>query len=159
MKTSKRQQSALKLALVLTLASTALSTIFVSQPDNLRQSITNWKGEVGILDYTVSTFGYLDYQAATRMQVLPVGGDKDGCNIEDYEVPEEDDITKTINTAFLMKRGGCTYFQKAEMTRRAGGNLAIVALVDPHEEPESVIPIAPKARKLNLPELCDLPHI
>lgn len=35
-----------------------------------------------------------------------------------------------------MVRGGCTYYQKAEMTKRAGGNLAIVALVDPDSSPD-----------------------
>ena len=56
-------------------------------------------------------------------------------------------MEKNYNTAFLMVRGGCTYFQKAEMVRKAGGNLAIVSLLDEETNPEQVIPISPKPCK------------
>jgi hypothetical protein len=38
----------------------------------------------GSLDYSISTFGYLDYQQNVRMQVLPTQGKQTGCTLEDY---------------------------------------------------------------------------
>jgi len=42
--------------------------------------------------------------------------------------------------AYIMKRGGCTYLQKASNVRLAGGKLAIVVLDSEYADPDSIIP-------------------
>jgi hypothetical protein len=44
-----------------------------------------------------------------------------------------------------MKRGGCTYGQKAEMVKIAGGHLGIVHLLEQGQDPDDIIAIAEKA--------------
>lgn len=80
----------MKLLLLITLIlvlGLSLQDISVQQPQSLYAKIKDSQGRAGYLDYSVSTFGYLDYQASFRMRVLPIGGDKHGCKFEDYDIP------------------------------------------------------------------------
>ena len=54
---------------------------------------------------------------------------------------------RNLNIAYIMKRGSCTYSQKAEVLKKAGGGLAIVSLLDENDNPRTIIPISSKTCK------------
>lgn len=61
-----------------------LQSIYIQQPDSLKSKFLDSSGRQGYLDYSVSTFGYLDYQQSVRTILLPVGGNQEGCDEGDY---------------------------------------------------------------------------
>lgn len=90
------------------------------------------------MEYTISTFGYVDYQAKSRIR-LKLWSDETGCT------EPTKDILNTHNTptAYLMKRGGCNYYQKAKNVHIAGGRLAVVMVNKEDQDPKDIIPIVP----------------
>jgi hypothetical protein len=116
--------------LVTLLTSTTKCDIYVKDPESLAQSIQNASGQRGTLDYSISTFGYLDYQAQANYYVKYWPGET-GCEKPDNESAEfRDDLYNTDikNKAFIMKRGECGFYQKAQNAQLAGANLVIVVL-------------------------------
>lgn len=142
MKIPPYQKTLLTLALLLT---PTLCTIYVKHPKSLRPKFKDQQDTEGNIEHTISTFGYLDYQSKSTM-ILRKWNSDDGCNPPDKSlfVTEEDNRKGLV--AFLMKRGGCTYYQKAQNVHSAGGRLAIVMFNDENEDPDGIIPIGPKKR-------------
>lgn len=133
-------------AILLLLTHTTFSAIYVKRPKSLRVKFKDKYDNEGNIEHTISTFGYLDYQSKIRMTLRKWNTD-DGCNPPDKSlfVTEEDNTRGAV--AFIMKRGGCTYYKKAQNVHRAGGRLAIVMFNSENEDPEGVIPIGPKQRR------------
>jgi hypothetical protein len=122
-----------------------LTNIYVKHPQALRAKFKNPGDEEGNIEYSISTFGYLDYQSKTAM-VLKKWSTEFGCSAPSSTLIEPDEEGNEEIVAYIMKRGDCTYYKKAENVNLAGGRLAIVAMVD-DTDPERVIPIGPKTRK------------
>lgn len=55
---------------------------------------------------------------------------------------------KDENVAFIMRRGGCSHFEKAKNVHRVGGKLTIVIL-ETDQDPEDYIPVGPDDSKLS----------
>lgn len=103
----------------------------------------------GCINYSVSTFGFMDYQDKVTY-ALRYFQDQFGCN-GDEAVVESEMVQNKNHVAYVLKRGGCTYIQKALNVRRAGGSLVVVYHDNPEEEVENIIPIAPKNVSDNVP--------
>ena len=74
------------------------------------------------IDYELSAFGFVDYQASVEMEVFrwhTLGG---------CESPTDQtlQLTTAYAKAFIMKRGQCTYKQQAINAHRAGARLVLV---------------------------------
>jgi len=137
--------------LLLLLTGATLCDITVKDPASLAESIVSISGKRGVIDYSISTFGYLDYQAQTNYYVKYWPGDY-GCEKPDMEAKgfrEDLHDTDIKNKAYIMKRGECGFYQKALNAQLAGANLVLVILGE-GEDPESIIPIGPKHRKFDL---------
>lgn len=64
----------------------SLQEIYIEQPQELRNSIYSFGNKKGYLEYSVSTFGYLDYQMGSSMLVIPLTGTQEGCLMSDFDV-------------------------------------------------------------------------
>lgn len=113
------------------------------------QFIDKKNDKPGCLNYTVSTFGFMDYQAK-HDYALKVFDDVYGCEYNGATQENEQMLDK-YHTAYLVKRGNCPYVKKALNVRKAGGTLAIAFHDDPKEDIDNVIPIAPKNIADNVP--------
>jgi hypothetical protein len=105
-------------------------------------------GKQGQLDYSISTFGYLDYQAQANYYVK-YWPDEYGCEEPDMTKPEysEDKFnTDKYNKAYILRRGNCSFYQKALNAQKANAQLVIVVLEE-NQDPNTIIPIGPKHRK------------
>lgn len=136
----------LLVAITLSLHQMVLGDIYVKEPASLRPKFKDEYDNEGNIEHTISTFGYLDYQSKTAM-ILKKWDTEDGCNPPSDDMMISEDDQQRGLYAFIMKRGGCTYYQKALNVHSAGGRLAIVMFNDEAEDPEGVIPIGPKHRK------------
>ena len=117
----------------------SMSEIRIESPKSLKTKISK---KNGLIDYSVSTFGFLDYQAKIDMQVKKWNSE-DGCNEPSKELLDKNGAP----VAFIMYRGGCTYIKKAENVRKAGGKVAVVILNYLNGDPANVIPISAEKRK------------
>jgi len=113
------------------------------------QLIDKNTSKVGCIAYSVSTFGFMDYQAKNKY-ALQTMKDPYGCK---YTGPTQEGEQKfeKYHIAYLMKRGECPYTQKALNVRKAGGSLAIVYHDDEKQEIDNIIPISPKNMGENVP--------
>ena len=83
----------------------------------------------------------MDYQSRTTVELkLPFGSNDEGCSDPGIR-PEED---RKYPIALLVRKGGCSYINKARYASRAGSRMVFVILTDPDESPNNVIPISPK---------------
>lgn len=133
---------------ILLLATSTFCDISVKVPEDLADSIVSDEGKKGTINYSISTFGYLDYQAQANYYVK-YWPDEMGCEKPDMNSKAFDEVHNNQdakNKAYIMKRGGCGFYQKAMNAHIANGQLVIVVL-DEGEDPNSIIPIGPKHRK------------
>jgi len=107
------------------------------------------KNQRGCIDYSVSTFGFMDYQDKA-VYALRYFTDQFGCD-DEPKVNENEMEHHKYHIAYVLKRGGCTYIQKALNVRRAGGSLVLVYHDNPEEDVANIIPIAPKNAADNVP--------
>lgn len=91
----------------------------------------------------------MDYQDKA-VYALRYFTDKYGCD-DEPRASSNENIQNSNHIAYVLKRGGCTYIQKALNVRRAGGALVVVYHDDPTEDVENIIPIAPKNAADNVP--------
>ena len=138
--------------IILTLLQVTKSTIYVETPVGLRKEFRNKGDDEGNIEYTISTFGYVDYQLRTRMVLVKAPTD-DGCAVPMIEeLPTNTGPTESpMNTAYIMKRGNCTFYKKAQNIHQMGGKLAIVTLNKKHNNPAYIIPIGPKQQSDKIP--------
>lgn len=91
------------------------------------------------IDYTLSTFGIIDYQATTVVKVFTFD-DELAC------YPPSDamlQIKSTKPKAFLVRRGGCSYEEKARNAHRAGARVVIVYQDTDEKDADDKSPIRP----------------
>lgn len=116
-----------------------------------KQNFIDADGNQGCIEYSVSTFGFMDYQEKSKY-VIKMFDDIYGCEYTGPILENEQKQDKS-HVTYLLKRGGCTYVQKAINVRRAGGNLALVYHDNDQENIHNVIPIAPKNISDNVPPI------
>ena len=104
----------------------------------------------GCINYSVSTFGFMDYQQKTSFILKTFESDEYGCNYNGALMHEEQKQHGS-HIAYLFKRGKCTYVEKALNVRKAGGALALVYLNSEEQQVDEIIPIAPKSVADNVP--------
>ena len=86
------------------------ANVKILAPDRLKADV----------QYKISTFGLVDYQAGKTIDILLWNSD-DGCD------PPTDDILQLgRDVGFLMKKGSCSYRRQAVNGRRAGAYLVLV---------------------------------
>ena len=61
--------------------------VVVKSPESLADIIANLQGNKGYIDYSISTFGYLDYQAQSNY-ALHYWPDEQGCEDPNTSFPE-----------------------------------------------------------------------
>lgn len=98
------------------------------------------------IEYTISTFGFVDYQSKMRIELKQLG-DKTGCSVPSSFSHEE----SQYHIGILAEKGECTYIAKAQNGHRVGARFIFVSLTDEDEDPDSIIPIAPKEQSVNVP--------
>jgi hypothetical protein len=137
------------LGILLAIAGYSHCDICVAAPLDAKMKFHNAKKDLrGCINYSVSTFGFMDYQDKVTY-ALRYFQDQFGCQ-EEPKV-ESESVRNQNHVAYVLKRGGCTYIQKALNVRRAGGSLVVVYHDNPEEEVENIIPIAPKNVSDNVP--------
>ncbi len=102
----------LLLVSVLTIMSMALGKVFITEPKEL----------AGELDHEISLFGFVDYQATTTIEIFPWSSES-GCE------PPTDDLFKLNSSfpkGFLMRRGGCKFWQQSQNGHRVGARIVLV---------------------------------
>lgn len=76
------------------------------------------------LKYSVSTFGFVDYQATIEMEVI-LWDSKEGCELPSSSLKRrQSDYPK----AYLVQRGGCTFLKKSSNAREAGARIVFVSM-------------------------------
>ena len=103
------------------------------------------KGIKGEIDYEISTFGRVDYQANSLVEIheWPT---VNGC--EDWEkVPKGNPKQQR---GFLIQRGGCSYYAQSENGQKVGATLMLVYR-DDDDEIHSDLPISKNKERLNNP--------
>ena len=96
------------------------SRICITNPFKLKDeqaNNTDHKDRVCI-KYSVSTFGFMDYQQKTSF-VLKTMDDTFGCKYIG-EIHGEESLEHDAHIAYIFKRGNCPYVEKAMNARRAG---------------------------------------
>lgn len=91
------------------------------------------------IDYTLSTFGIIDYQATTVVKVFTFD-DELAC------YPPSDamlQIKSNKPKAFLVRRGGCSYEEKARNAHRAGARVIIVYQDTDQKDSDDKSPVRP----------------
>lgn len=126
----------LKIVVFSILLGLSFSNIHIVSPHALRSSIKKKVHKSGEIPYSLSTFGIFDYQAKGDY-ILKLYSDSLGCNPPKKEIIEKEEAS---NVAFIMNRGGCKYFNKAQNIHIVGGRLGIVIL-DNNDDPSSIIPV------------------
>ena len=140
------------LVIQLTIATQILNincNVCITSPQSALDKFIDQDDKKGCLHYSVSTFGYMDYLEKSRY-VIKMFDDVEGC---EYNGPvESTEVKQTeLHVAYLVKRGECTYVQKAVNVRRAGGAIALVYHDNHVEDVSNVIPISPKNIANNVP--------
>jgi hypothetical protein len=139
------QKKILQTAVALLLISSVFSDITVKIPEELADKIVSASGKTGVIDYSISTFGFLDYQAQANYYVEYYSGGT-GCTpiIKSSTESEEDNGDyATMNKAYIVKRGECEFYTKAKFAGKENAKLVIVVL-DEHDDPKDIIPISTK---------------
>ena len=95
-----------------------------------------------IIDYELSTFGLVDYQATVNVEVFSWSSEY-GCTAPTDAILQ---INSTHLKAFIMKRGTCSYRQQAINAHRAGARLVIVYR-DDDRDIHDTIPVNPEFGK------------
>lgn len=116
------------------LFSFSLSIITVNSPAELKAELTTLDNPQGQIPFSASTFGSSFLYAQTRMinLVLPEPGNEEGCSKLGIVAS---------NSAYLLKRGGCTFSKKAFVGSLSGASAVFVYSLDPQERVKDVIPI------------------
>lgn len=116
------------------LFSFSLGIITVNSPTELKAELTSLENPQGLILFSASTFGSSFLYAQTRMinLVLPEPGNEEGCSKLGIV---------SANSAYLLKRGGCTFSKKAFVGSLSGASAVFVYSLDPQERIKDVIPI------------------
>lgn len=127
------------------LSAVAEAAVTILEPSNIK----------GALEHEVSTFGFVDYQATVTIQIFN-WWTSDGC-----EPPDDGILSLRSDSpkAFLMKRGGCPYTQKALNAKKAGARVALVYHDDASVDIHDSTPVAPTGFKdTNIPPVVLIGH-
>ena len=88
----------------------------------------------------------MDYQSRFTIELV---APKERSVCEYPEIPEQENREYPI--ALLAEKGDCTYISKAKNGHKLGARVVFVSLRDPNEDPEEIIPIAPKKQSVDVP--------
>ena len=130
---------------LLFIAHFAIANIHVIYPKSLKTAIKKVVGESGSIEYTISTFGILDYQARLTM-IVEKWDSPTGCDMPEKPILNQDETKKQV--AYIMQRGTCSYHQKAINIHSVGGMIGIIVLKDEKEDPRTIIPVSDTNGKL-----------
>lgn len=95
--------------------------IAVLEPAELRNSLKDYAGTQGNIEYSVSTFGHILYADTVTVEVLLADGNELGCSPLSH--PAQTSLQKFV---WLFERGTCTFAAKAFNSQQSGAYAVLV---------------------------------
>ena len=103
------------------LVAAVLTKLQLNHPEELRAMIKDSEGNIGSMDYSVSTFGHILYANIAGVDVLQAPENEYGCDA--LTAPSRDNNKKFV---WLFQRGTCTFAAKAFNSQQSGAYAVVV---------------------------------